>query len=153
MTISVRFHAQSLWPWKYDAERRYGRDSKTIRVSTSENRTMATQGTVRRITACGLTTRRLSPKVLMCQLFAICEWYNSSPSLASFVAYIYCFQFCINEKLGLDFKLSPCYECCVLSSGPFPGVWNSDAGEWPRRKHTIRTSEVIISIISRVNTM
>ena len=72
MKISVQFHAQSFWPWKYDAEHWYGRDSKTILVSTSGNRTMATQGTVRRITACGLTTRRLSPKVLMCQLSAVC---------------------------------------------------------------------------------
>ena len=28
----------------------------------------------------------------------------------------------ISKKL-LDFKLSPCYKCCMLSSGLFPGLW------------------------------
>ena len=28
------------------------------------------------------------------------------------------------QKHVLDFKLSPCSECCMLSSGQFPGVWN-----------------------------
>jgi hypothetical protein len=53
----------------------------------------------------------------------------------------------------LDFKLSPCSECCIRSLGWFPGVWivfadvsehylyrnvgiNSDAGESPKRKNT-----------------
>jgi hypothetical protein len=34
-------------------------------------------------------------------------------------------QFCplLPSNIILDFKLSPCSECCTLSSGYFPGVW------------------------------
>jgi hypothetical protein len=35
----------------------------------------------------------------------------------------------------LDFKLSPCFECCIISFGHFPGVWVSDAGELPKRNY------------------
>ena len=37
----------------------------------------------------------------------------------------------------LDFKLSPCSECCILSFGWSPDVWNSDARESPKRKNRI----------------
>jgi len=29
----------------------------------------------------------------------------------------------LTGRLILDFKLSPCAECCMLSFGGFPGVW------------------------------
>jgi len=31
---------------------------------------------------------------------------------------------CSNINTVLDFKLSPCCECCILSFGWFPGVWS-----------------------------
>jgi len=37
------------------------------------------------------------------------------------VSYKTCFQ---NKIYVLDFKLSPCTECCMLSFGWIPGVWN-----------------------------
>jgi hypothetical protein len=33
----------------------------------------------------------------------------------------------VNVNLLLDFKLSPCFECLMLSSGLFPGVCNLNA--------------------------
>jgi hypothetical protein len=36
----------------------------------------------------------------------------------------------LNTRTLLVFKLSLCSECCILSSGQFPG-----AGKLPRRKH------------------
>jgi hypothetical protein len=48
-----------------------------------------------------------------------------------------------------DFKLSPCFDCCIISFGQFPGVWilnvdvsehclftSSDAWELPKRNNT-----------------
>jgi len=39
-------------------------------------------------------------------------------------------------EIILDFKLSPCPECCILSFGWFPGVWIRTPGNHPNRKNT-----------------
>ena len=47
-------------------------------------------------------------------------------------------------------RLSPCSECGLYSSGNFPGVWSSDAGEIPRRIQTTRTTSVSNSYLFRI---
>jgi hypothetical protein len=53
----------------------------------------------------------------------------------------------------LDFKLSPCVKCNVLSFGCFPGVWvHSDAGETPKGKHITFSTFPVLTQINPVYT-
>jgi len=74
--------------------------------------------------------RHIPPKTVVridwCNVSCFCALF-----LVKFVVFVFqdIMSFVIYRYRGpralriLEFKLSPCYECCILSSGWFPGVW------------------------------
>ena len=87
--------------------------------------------------------------------FATCIQLRQVSAIPTQVHHILHIQHCSQDTLNLNLKLSPYYECCIVSFGWFSGVWilyvdvsehnwvfrnvdayNSDAGESHKRNNT-----------------